>query len=147
MAKQIEDLLFSGPCDSIENFDQPKCMFCDAAATLHAHEISKITAQCKKAIKNEVNSLLLGSDSNKRREIDENKKLCALRLGDHKEKKTQEECIPLKVWKVITPESRIAMRSVEEVTIGLVKDSTAKIVKHVGEKMSQQNNNSRSKLL
>ena len=48
-----------------------------------------MTAQNKKAIKNKLNSLLLGSGSNKRRDIGEQKTLHALRLGDHKDKKTQ----------------------------------------------------------
>ena len=69
MVEQIEDPLFSGPCESINYWYQPKCMFCDAAVTLHSHDISKITAQTKKAIENEVNTLLLGSSYNKRREI------------------------------------------------------------------------------
>ena len=45
-----------------------------------------MTAQTKRAIENEVNSLLLGS-SNKRRWISEQKVLRALRLGDHKDVK------------------------------------------------------------
>ena len=112
MVEHIEYPLFSGPCDSIKNWYQTKCTFSDAAATLCAHEISKITAQTKKAIENEVNSFLLVS-SNKRRLIGEQKTLRALRLGDHEDAKKSEDRIPLKVWKMMTPESRIAMRSGE----------------------------------
>ena len=67
MVEQIEDPLFSGPCDIIKNWYQTKCTFRDAAATLCAHDISKITTQTKRAIESEVNSLLLGSGSNNRR--------------------------------------------------------------------------------
>ena len=37
MVEHIEYPLFSGPCDSIKNWYQRKCTFCDAAATLRAH--------------------------------------------------------------------------------------------------------------
>ena len=83
----------------------------------------------------EVNSLLLGSGCNKRRSTGEHKELRALRLGGNKDEKKSEESIPLKVWKILTPETKIAMRSGEEVKIGLVKDSGANEVKH-GDKKS-----------
>ena len=105
-----------------------------------------MTTQTKKATENEVNSLLLGSGSNKRISIDEQKTLWALRLGDHEDKKTEER-IPLKVWKMTTPEANIAMRSGEEVKVGIVKDSTANMVKHEGGKMSQQQKKASSKFL
>ena len=117
------------------------------ADTLRAHEISKITSQTKKAIENKVNTLLLGSGSNKRRDICEQNTLCDIRLGDHNEKKTEEERTPLKVWKMMTPKARIAMRSGEEVNIGLVKDIGAKEVKRGGEKISQQHKKARGKFL
>ena len=60
----------------------------------------------------------------------------AFRLGGHEDEKKSEEYIPLKVWKIITPESRIAMKSSEEVKIGLVKDVSAKDNKHGGGQMS-----------
>ena len=47
---------------------------------------------------------------------------------------------------MMTPESRIAMRSGEEVNIGLVKDSAAKTGKHGRGKMSQQHKKNRVKL-
>ena len=106
-----------------------------------------MTAHTEKAIENEVKSLLLGSGSNKRRAIGEQKTLRALRLGDHEYKKAQEERIPLKVWKMMTPEVRIYMRSGEEVNIGLVKDSGAKVVKYGGGEMSQQHNKASGKFL
>ena len=81
MVEHIEDPLFFGPCESIKNWDKIKCMFRDAAATLCAHEISKMTAQTKRAIENEVNSLLLVS-SNKSRAIGEQKALRDIRLGE-----------------------------------------------------------------
>ena len=146
MVEQIEDPLFSGPYKSINNWDQYKCTFCDAADTLCGHEISKMTAQTKKAIKNEVNSVFLGSGSNKRRATGEQKALHALRLGDHEDKKIQEERITLKVWKMMTPEARTAMRSDEEVKIGLAKNSGEKDVKYRGGKMYQHNKKACGKL-
>ena len=144
--EQIEDPLFYGPCESINNWYQTKCTFRDATATLRAHEISKMTAQTKKAIENEVNSLILGS-SNKNRAIGEHKTLRALRLGDHKDAKKPEYRIPLKVWKMMTPEARTAMRSGKEVNIGLVKDSAAKTFKHGGRKISQHHKKNCAKFL
>ena len=132
MVEQIEEPLFSGPCKSIKNWDQTKCMFRDAAATLRDHEISKMTAQTKKVIENKVNILLLGSGSNKRIAIGKQKTLRALRLIGHEEKNTLEERIPLKVWKMTTPDARIDMRFGKEVKIVLVKDRAAKTIKHGG---------------
>ena len=51
MVEQIEDPLFSGPCESINNCDQTKCTFRDAEATICSKNISKINAQTKKVIK------------------------------------------------------------------------------------------------
>ena len=67
-------------------------------------------------------------------------------MGDHENKNTEEH-IPLKVWKMTTPEARIAIRSGEEVNIGLVKDSATKTGKPGGGKMSQHHKNSRVKFL
>ena len=67
-------------------------------------------------------------------------------MGDHENKNTEEH-IPLKVWKMTTPETRINMRSGEEVKIGLVKDSASKMVKHGGGKMYQQHKKARDKFL
>ena len=47
--------------------------------------------------------------------IDEQTTLHAIRLGDHEEANKSEDRIPLKVWKMMTPEARISMRSGEEV--------------------------------
>ena len=52
MVEQIEDPLFSGPCESIKNWDQPKKKFGNAAATMCAHEIGKNAGQTKKEIVN-----------------------------------------------------------------------------------------------
>ena len=73
--------------------------------------------------------------------------LHALRLGDHEGANNSEVRIPLKVWNMMAPESRIAMRSGEEVNIGLVKDSDKNTVKHGRGCMSQQNKNNRAKFL
>ena len=80
----------------------------------------------------EVKSLLLGSGYNKRRATCEQNSLRALRLGGHDNEKKLEERIPLKFWKMLTPEAMITMRSGEEVKIGLVKDSGVKEVKRGG---------------
>ena len=104
-----------------------------------------MTAQTKKKIK-EVNSLLLGS-SNKRREIGKKKTLRDLRLCDHEDAKKSEDRITLKVCNMMTPESRIDMCSGEEVNIGLVKDSTAKTVKHGRGKIYQHQKKNRAKFL
>ena len=79
--------------------------------------------------------------------IGEQKTLCDLRLGDHEEKKTQEERITLKVWKMTTPESRIDIRSVEEVKFGLVKDGGTKEVKRGEGKMPQYHKKAHGKFL
>ena len=50
MFEHIEDPFFSGLCESIKNWDQYKYTFLDAADALRSHEISKMTAQTKKAI-------------------------------------------------------------------------------------------------
>ena len=89
MVEHIEDQLFSGPYEIINKWDQSKCIFRETAATLRAHYISKMNAQTKKAIKNEVNSLLLGGGSNKRRITCEQKVLRAIRLGYLEDGKSQ----------------------------------------------------------
>ena len=67
LVDQIEDPLFTGPCVSIRNWIKSKKKFRDAAAMLRGHEISKNTGQTKKAIEHEVNGLLVGNCSVKRR--------------------------------------------------------------------------------
>ena len=105
-----------------------------------------MTAQTKKTINNEVNSLLLGS-SNMRRAIGAQKTLHGIRLCDHKDANKSEDHITLKVWKMITPEARIDMCSGEEVNIGLVKDSTAKTVKHGRGKIYQHHKKNCAKFI
>ena len=46
--------------------------------------------------------------------------------------KNSEDRVPLKVWKMMTPEANIAMRSGEEVRVGLVKYISAKTGKPGG---------------
>ena len=74
----------------MKHWDQTKCTFCDVEATLRAHDISKTTAQNKKAIEGEVNILLLGS-SNKRRTIGEHKALRDIRLGEQEDANNSED--------------------------------------------------------
>ena len=86
-----------------ENWVERKKTISDAAATLRAHWIGKLDGHTKKAIEMDVNSLLLGSGSNKRRATGEQKALHTFMLGVQEDKKNPEECIPLKVWKILTP--------------------------------------------
>ena len=67
MVSQIEDPLFSGPCESIRNWPSGQKTFHDAAATLRGHEISKNVGRSKKEIESEVNILLMGNCLVKRR--------------------------------------------------------------------------------
>ena len=106
-----------------------------------------MTAQTKEAIGSEVNRLILGSGYNRRRETGEHKALCALMLGGQEDAKKSEDRVPLKVWKMIIPEARIAMRSGEEVKIVLAEDSSSKTGRIVGGKMYQQHKNIRAKFL
>ena len=146
IVEQIEDPLFSGPCESIKNWYKIKCTFRDAEATLRAHAISKTTSQTKRAIKNEVNRLLSGS-SNKRRAIGEQKALRALRLGEHEDMKKSEDRVTLKVWKMMTTAARISMQSSEGINIGLVKYSSENTGKPGGMNIYQQHMNNCDKFL
>ena len=65
--EQIEDPPFTGPCESIKNWHQLKKTFCDAVEIMSANKIGNNVGQNKKYIDMEVNSLLMGSGSNKSR--------------------------------------------------------------------------------
>ena len=80
MVEDIEDPVFSDPWKSIKNWDTIMHPFFDDGSTMQAYEISMMTAQTKRAIDDEVNSLLLVKGSNKRRENGNNKVLCVLKL-------------------------------------------------------------------
>ena len=67
MVDQIEEPLFSGLCGIIKNWDTGKHSFCDTAAIMRAHKISKMTAHTNRGIEDEVNSLLLVKGSNNSR--------------------------------------------------------------------------------
>ena len=95
----------------------------------------------------EINRLLLGNGSNKRRATGEPKALREFRLVKHEEEKKSEELTLLKVWKILTPEARIAMRYGEEVKIGIVKDGGTKEIKHRGGKMYPHQKKDRTKFL
>ena len=109
MVDQIEDPLFTGPCESIRNWDIPKNTLRDAAAKLRGHEISKNSGQTKNNIKIEVNRLLMGNSSSKRRESGETKAIRGFNLGGQEENRSS-ECVPLKVWRMLTPESCTPIR-------------------------------------
>ena len=95
----------------------------------------------------EVNSTLLGNGSNKRRAAGEQKAMRTFRLGGREDEKSSEERIPLKVWSILTTKSGIAMKSGEEVKIGLVKDGSAKETKHVGGGIFSHQKKARTKFL
>ena len=95
----------------------------------------------------EVKSLLLGSGYNKRRATGEPKAILAFRLGGHGDEKNSEECFTLKVWKMLTPESKIAMKSGEEVNIGIAKDGSTKETKHGGGTISSHQKKDSTKFL
>ena len=81
LVNQIKDPLFSGPCESIRNWTGTIKTFRDAASMLRSHEISKNAGQTKKAIENEVNSLIMGNCSVKRRATGEAKDIWGFRTG------------------------------------------------------------------
>ena len=110
MVEQIEDPLFTGPCKSIKNWGSYKNIFSDAAATLRAHEIGKNSVQTKKAIKIEVNSLLMGNVNNNRRATGEAKAIRGFKLVGQEETRSEER-VPFKVWKMLPPEARLAMNN------------------------------------
>ena len=76
------------------------------------------------------------SGSNKSIETGEPKVLSEFRFGGHEGEKKSEERIPLKVWKMLTPEARISIWSGEEVNIGLVRDGVVKEIKRGGGNIS-----------
>ena len=80
MVEDIEDPVFSDPWKSIKNWDTIMHPFFDDEATMQAYEISMMTTQTKRAIDDEVNSLLLVKGSNKRRANGNNKVLCVIKL-------------------------------------------------------------------
>ena len=82
MVKHIEYPLFSGPCKVIKNQDTDRHTFRESTVNLRAYKISKMTAQNKRAIDNEINRLLLGKRSNNKRANGEAKALSALKLGE-----------------------------------------------------------------
>ena len=49
----------------------------------------------------------------------------AFKMGGHEGNKS-EEYIPFKFWKMLTPESRLAMNLGEDIKIGLVRGGSAK---------------------
>ena len=98
MVEQIEYPISSGPSENINNWVEIKKTFRNAAATLRAHKMGKLSGQTYKSIEMEVNSFLFSSGSNKRRVTDEPKALCAFRLVGREDEKKSEERITLKVW-------------------------------------------------
>ena len=88
----------------------------------------------------------MGSSSNKRRVTDEPKAMRSFKMGGHEENKYDER-IPLKVWNMLTPEVRLAMKSGEEVKLGIVRDGGAKENKRVGGELSLQHKKIRNKFL
>ena len=131
MVDQIEYPLFTGTYESIRNWDILKKTFCDAGATLRGHEISKNAGQTKKNIGIEVNGLLMGNSSRKRRETGKTKAIRGFKLGGQEESRPSEH-IPLKVWRMLTPEARTIIKEGGEGKIGVVKESGVKENMHGG---------------
>ena len=104
----------------IKNWDHVKCTFCDAASTLRAHEISKMTAQTKRAVYDEVNNLLLRKGSNERRDTGNNNALRVLKLCVPEEENRSEDCIPFNFWKILNNDAKLVLRCSDKVNIGLL---------------------------
>ena len=66
MVEHIKELIFTGPYKTIKNWFQEHINFRDAVEMLLNHTIIRITAQTKRAIKDEVNRILLGKSYAKR---------------------------------------------------------------------------------
>ena len=77
---------------------------------MSANKIGNNVGQNKKYIDMEVNSLLMGSGSNKSRATGEPKEIREFKMGDHKENKPEKR-IPLNVWRMLTPKARLVMKS------------------------------------
>ena len=146
LVDQIEDPLFTGPCESIRNWIASKKTFRDAATTLRGHEISKNTGQTKKAIKNEVNNLLMGNVYVKRRATGKAKAIWGFKLGGQEANYLQER-VPLKVWRMLYPEAQDLIKAGGEGKIGIVKEGGVKAKRGGGGKLSKTNKSLRTKLL
>ena len=142
MSQHIEDPLFSGPCESINSWDTTRRTFRDATSTLQAQKNSKMTAQAKTEINDEINSVLLVKGSNQRRATIESMALSALKLGGQEDQKRSEDCVPLDVWKMLATDAQADMLRGDSVNIRLVKDNAGKIGKPVGGEMSAHHKNS-----
>ena len=94
----------------------------------------------------EVNSLLMGSGSEKRRATGKPKAMREFKMCGHEENKSEER-ISHKVWKMLTPKAWLEMKLGEEVKIGLVRDGSAKENKRGGGKLSSQHKKTRNKFL
>ena len=64
-----------------------------------------------------------------------------------KEESRPEERIPFKVWKMLTPEARLAIKNGGEVKIGIVKEVGAKENKRGGGRLYLHHKKLRNKLL
>ena len=148
MVSQIEDPLFSGPCESIGNWDKSRQTFHDAAATLRGHEINKCVARTKKEIENEVNSLLMGNCSVKRRVNGEAKAIRGFKTGDSSGNGSGDtDKVPYRVWKMLSLEAKLLIKSGKEGKIGIAEGSVGKAGGRGGEKMSKANKKRRTNLL
>ena len=146
MVSQIEDPLFSGPCESIRNWHKKQKTFCDAAATLRGHEINKNVGGTKKDIENEVNSLLMGNCSVKRRENGEAKAIRGFRTGGQ-QVKGSDKMVPYKVWKMLSPDAQALVKLGKEGNIGLVTESGVKASSQGGGKLSKTDKIRRNRFL
>ena len=88
---------------------------------MRGHDISKNTGHTKKSIEFEVNGLLMGNCSNKRRATGKAKDIRGFKLGGQEANRSQDR-IPSKVWRMISPEAQALIRTVErEISVLLRK--------------------------
>ena len=85
-----------------------------------------MTDQTKRSIDDDINSILLGKVSNKRRATGDANKLRAFKQGGKEDEKCSEYCVPLKVWDILATDYQAAVRQCDKSKIGYVKDNTGK---------------------
>ena len=132
MAKQTEDPLLCDPYEIIKNWETNRHTFRNASATLWEHEISKMIAQTKKEINDEINRPLLGKASNKKIATGKENSAHEFKLGGPEYEKRSEDCVPFKVWKMLTLDYQEDLCRGDSVNIGFVKEDVIQMVKQGG---------------
>ena len=91
-----------------------------------------MTSKTRRAIDDEINSLLLDKCSNNKRDTGEAKALRALKLGGQEDEKCSEDFSPSKVWKMLTTDAEPDFRWGNSIKIGLVNDTAVNMGKPRG---------------